>query len=79
MNSFYGEEEGLSLIKGNQTIAVAVLGAFDGTTKYDPKYVRVIGQYFHLNEEGNFIYEDIPMRSCSDDDWARFHTPDKDS
>ena len=53
------------------------MGASDGVTKYDPKYVRVIGQFFYVDEEGNWHYEDIPMTTCSDEAWARFHTPDK--
>ena len=48
-------------------------------TKYDPRYMRMIGQYFYLDKEGNWIYEDIPMRNCTDKEWARFHPPDKDS
>ena len=46
-------------------------------TKYDPKYVRVIAQYFYIDEKGDWIYEDIPMRTCSDEAWAKFHPPDQ--
>ena len=39
----------------------------------------MIGPFFYLDKEGNFIYEDVPMRKCSDKEWARFHPPNKDS
>ena len=55
------------------------MGASDGITKYDPKYVKVIGQHFYTDEEGKTHYNDIPMRPCSDEAWARFHTPDKNA
>ena len=53
MNSYYGEEEGLNLFEAKQSIAISVIGASDGMTKYDPKYVRMIGQYFYLDQKGN--------------------------
>ena len=31
--------------KANQRLAIAVIG-FDNQTKYDPKYVRLVAQYY---------------------------------
>ena len=70
------EEEGLNLLEANQNIAISVVGDYDGLTKYDPKYVRMIAKYFYLDEQGNNIYENIPVNTCTDNDWAKFHTPD---
>ena len=56
--------------KSGQSIAVSVTGASDGQTKYDPKYVRMIAEYFYQDEQGEFVYENIPLHSCTEAEWA---------
>ena len=77
--NFYGKNGGLNFFEANQSIAISVLAADDGLTRYDPKYVRMIAKFFYLDEEGNNIYVNIPVHNCTDKEWARFHTPDQDT
>ena len=65
LHNEYGEE-GLNLLETNQNIAISVVSDYDGMTKYDPKYVRMIAKYFYLDEKGNNIYENVPVNSCTD-------------
>ena len=67
---------GLNFFDANQTIAISILSADDGLTRYDPKYVRMIAKFFYLDEDGNNVYENIPVRSCTDKEWAKLHEPD---
>ena len=62
--------------KSGQSIAVSVTGASDGQTKYDSKYVRMIAEYFYQDEQGEFVYENIPLHSCTEAEWAKFNKPD---
>ena len=42
IQSYYGADKGLNLYESNHSIALSVTGAGDGTTKYDPRYVKMI-------------------------------------
>lgn len=55
--------------------AFSVVGT-DGMTKYDPRYVRMIARYDLKKESGEWEFIDLPLHSCTEDDWAAFHEPD---
>ena len=62
----YGAEKGMNMSKAGQIIAVSVIGASDGQTKYDSKYVRMIAEYFYQDKQGEFVYENVPLNSCTE-------------
>ena len=66
VHSYYGAEKGLNLYEANQHLAISVIGANDNMTKYDPRYVRMIAQYYYyepkLNED---VYTEIPLIPCT--------------
>ena len=70
LDNLYGADKGINMSKAGQSIAVSVIGASDGETKYDSKYVRMIAEYFYQDEEGEFIYENVPLHSCTETEWA---------
>ena len=51
----------------------------DGLPKYDPKYVRMIARYDIKDEAGNWDFENHPVHTCTEDDWARFYELDKEA
>ena len=57
MHSYYEtEEDGFDFSKANQRLAVAVLGWDNFTTKYDPKYVRLVAKYVSFEKDGTANY-----------------------
>ena len=70
MHSYYGtEEDGLDFSKTNQRLAVAVIG-WDWKTKYDPKYVRLMANYFSYEKDGTENILNLPLHACKEEDWA---------
>ena len=49
VQSYYGAEKGLNLYESNERLAISVIGANDNKTKYDPRYVRMIAQYYYYS------------------------------
>ena len=66
LQNYYGAEKGLNLFESNHSFAVSVIGEKDKLTKYDPRYVRMIAQYYSYSEElKQNIYTEIPIVSCT--------------
>ena len=65
VNSYYGPEQGLNLFEANHRFAISVLGASDGKTKYDSRYVRLFASYFYTGESGEDIYETLTLSQCT--------------
>ena len=39
----------------------------------------MIARYDIEDVEGNWTFEDIPLHSCTEDDWAKFYEFDKEA
>ena len=48
--NYYGNDQGLNLFEANHSFAISVTGYNDNLTKYDPRYVRMIAQYYNYSE-----------------------------
>ena len=53
-----------------QKFAIA-LTDYDGKPLYDPKYTRLIVRYETPDE-----FVDVPIRDCTEEDWAEFYELD---
>ena len=48
--------------------------------KYDPRYVRMIAQYFAFDElTEEYVYTEIPLIQCTQKEWEKFYTPTSDA
>ena len=48
--------------------------------KYDPRYVRMIAQYFAVNNQtGEYDYIEIPLIQCTQKEWEKFYPPSSDA
>ena len=64
--NYYGPDKGLNLYEANHSIAISVKGIHDDMPKYDPRYVRMIAQYFAVNNQtGEYDYIEIPLIQCT--------------
>ena len=59
-------------------IAFAVTHFITGEVKDDPKYVKWFAEYV-IQKDGVYTYDEIPMHVCTEEEFARFHKPNKAS
>ena len=51
----------------------------DGQPLHDPKYVRLLAVYQELYEDGSSIAIEIPLRDCTEEDFAKFYPIEEES
>ena len=49
VHNYFGANKGLNLYEANHSFAISVTGYNDNLTKYDPRYVRMIAQYYNFS------------------------------
>ena len=49
--NFYGPEKGLNLYETNNSFAISVIGMHDSMPKFDPRYVKMVAQYYAYSDE----------------------------
>ena len=39
----------------------------------------LIAEYFYQDAEGEFVYENVPLHSCTEAEWAKFNKPNSET
>ena len=63
--NYYGNDQGLNLFDANHSFAISVKGIDDMENKFDPRYVRIVAQYFDYTHESGYLLTQIPLVQCT--------------
>ena len=67
-NHYNFDSDGLSLNDANQKFAISIYGD-DWSTKYDPKYVRLLANIVTKDKDNKQKYQTLELHSCTEEDW----------
>ena len=70
----FGEDDRLDTSQSDFMLAVALEDFNTGEIKKDPRYVKWYAEYLD-NDMGVKTKTEVPMHECSEEDYAKFHTP----